>query len=489
MSSQPFPVPVEQLPYYNIELEQALLGAVLVNQHALDFVEGRVAAGDFFEGVHQHIFAEARRLHSLGRVVSPITIKDSFPDDFQVSRGMSAMQYLARLASEATTVLNAADYAVTIHRFAVIRSLLKEDENLSLSRGRGIGPDEALEEYWESIDRLRLEGTAHQEAVSCSLGQSATHVVQHVSSVMSGEKSSLMFPTGLIDVDRILGGLKAGDLILCSGRPGMGKSTLLSSLLFQMAKDKDTGGGFFSMEMTELQNTGRLLSDHIYERNLQPPIRYREIIEGSLPFDRAHLLDDARREIEDIPLLLDYSSSLTVPEIAAKIRRMKATLRRRDKRLSVVGLDYLKFITPSDRYRGNTVREIGEISGALKSLAKNEDLAMVLLTQLNREVEKREDKRPRLDDLRDSGELEQDADVVIFPYREAYYIQNNPETAKSAELQARLSQCFNLMEIHVAKNRNGPTGRTQVFCEMGCAAVRNLDRRSSPRDGGELFPE
>lgn len=477
MSSYPQPAEPAEPPHHSIEAEQELLGAIFINNSALDAVSGLVEAKDFFEPVHREIFTQASRLRAAGKQVTPVTIYDTLPAGADVA-GMSLRQYLARLTAEATTIINAPDFASIIRTTSTLRAIAAISDDVRYARRSGLSSESVLEDTWAEIDRIRL-GTVANNDRTFSIAASAAVVVRHVSDIMSGAKNANGVPMGLVDLDRRMGGLMAGDLVLVAGRPGSGKSTLSTSIARQIACRPLRDGvrdavGLFSLEMPELQTVSRILSDHLFDQRVTIP--YQDILHGRIDMRTGGHLRDAQEELGGVPLIIDYSSRPSLAEIAAKIRGMKHTAKQMGARLRVAMIDYLKFVRPSDRYSGNRVAEFGEVSRGCKQIAKDEDICVVLLAQLNRQVESRDNKRPVLADLRDSGELEEDADVVMFCYREAYYLGRSPELGNNPALVERLVSIQNDMEVDVAKQRMGPTGMEHVWCGMATASIRNAAR-------------
>jgi replicative DNA helicase len=272
--------------------------------------------------------------------------------------------------------------------------------------------------------------------------------------------------TGLRDLDRAIGGLQPGRLTILAGRPGMGKS-LVGGNIARAVAAAGYGCVFHSMEMGKEEIGARIIADQAFTRD--SPISSKAIFEGALRPQHREMVERAAEAVAALPLVLDTTSNLSVAEIIARARRTADEMKARGQRLHVVVLDYLKFIKASERYRGQRHYEVGEITAGLKSLAKDLNICVVMLAQLNRAVETRADKRPELSDLRESGDIEADADVVLLLFREAYYLKDKTD----AESQARLMCCENDLEIIVAKSRMGAVGTVRVFCHPAASAIRN----------------
>jgi len=387
---------------------------------------------------------------------------------------MTGPQYLARLAAEATSVVNAKDYAAAIRHMWVIREGDTIMDDARRYRQRGMFPDEAVRELFSRLDLLRLDSPT--QALPQSVAASGERFVSWLSGVMTGEVQEHGVPTGLRRFDKLTGGLTGGRLYIMAGRPGMGKTTLAAQFARGVARHGD-GAGMFSLEMPEPELMARMLCDEAYVET-NGTVTYQRVLNPKslgLTMVEGEKILDAQRRLAELPLMFDFSSSLTVGEIAAKARGMGMALKRKHGTpLKVLVVDYVKFVKATDRYRGQRVYEIGEISASLKQLAKDMNIAVILLAQLSREVEKTEHKIPDLSHLRESGDLEADADLVVFLFRRAYYLQNNPEAMNDPRMQQELLECMNRLLLIVPKNRHGPTGNVEVFCHMGAAAVRDL---------------
>lgn len=466
-------------PAHNIELEQALIGAVFVNNQALDHV-GDLAPEHFYEPLHQRIFDGCLALYRDGKEASPITIRDILPAEHKIG-ALTVSQYLARLAGAATTIINAKDYAETIRVLWMIRESQSVLMDLGHYQVRTAFPADAMREAWLRLDTIRM-GQPQHRSITETVGQSGTAFVERMMGIMSGRIDAGGIPTGLTDLDHMIGGLKAGDFAIFAGRPGMGKSTVATGVTRNVARGQSgiknpVGAGYLSLEMSRDQTMARILCDEAFDDG-GTPIEYRDALHPkrlSMPY--AERLLAANERIESLPLMVDYSSSTTIGEIAAKGRSMALTLKRKfNVHMGVLVIDYLKFVKSSDRYRGQRVYEVGEISAGCKQLAKDEGWAIILLAQLSRAVEMTEDKIPNLSHLRESGDLEADADLVVFLFRKAYYLQNNPKIGVDTALQMELQDCINTLMLIVAKQRSGPTGNINVFCHMGASAIRSLAR-------------
>jgi replicative DNA helicase len=458
------PAPLYRIAPHNIELEQALLGAILVNNEAFyrvsDFLEPR----HFFEPIHQKVFEIAASLVRVGKTASPVTLKTFLPPDIDVA-GLTVSQYLARLAAEATTVINAADYGRTIYDLAIRRSLIEIGEamvNTAYDASVDERPQDQIEQTERSLYELaetgRYDGGFQRFAQALSTAvEMAAHAYQR-----DGRLSGLA--TGLRDLDRMMGGLQKSDLVILAGRPGMGKTALATNLAYNVAKaweggvradgriESTNGGivGFFSLEMSAEQLATRIISE-------QSEIASYRIRRGEIEpsdFDR---IAETAREMEQIPLYIDETGGLSIAQLAARARRLK-----RQRGLDLLVIDYIQLLQGSSRRAAEgRVQEVTEITTSLKALAKELNIPILALSQLSRQVENRDDKRPQLSDLRESGSIEQDADVVMFVFREEYYLRNKeprPGSDEYSKWQAEMEAVHGRAEVIIGKQRHGPTG-------------------------------
>jgi replicative DNA helicase len=449
---------------HNIEVEQALLGAVLVNNEAFyrvsDFLEPR----HFFEPIHQKIYEVAGSLVRAGKVATPVTLKTFLPADLDVA-GLTASQYLARLAAEATTVINAADYGRTIYDLALRRSLIIIGEEL-VNEAYDAPVESSPAQQIESAERslYELAETGRYDGGFQRFAQALTTAVDMAAHAFQRDGKLSGLATGLKDLDRMMGGLQHSDLLILAGRPGMGKTALATNLAYNVAKawqgqvrpdgriESLNGGivGFFSLEMSAEQLATRIIS----EQTEIPSYRIRRGEIDPPNFDR---IAEAAREMETIPLYIDETGGLSIAQLAARARRLK-----RQRGLDLLVVDYIQLLQGSSRRAAEgRVQEVTEITTSLKALAKELNVPILALSQLSRQVENRDDKRPQLSDLRESGSIEQDADVVLFVYREEYYLKNReprPGTEEHFKWQTEMDAVHGKAEVIIGKQRHGPTG-------------------------------
>lgn len=474
---------------HNIELEQSLLGGVLVSNPSLQYCT-ELRPKHFYEPVHQAIFAAIQALIEAKKPANPITINPMLPQGQEVA-GMSSAQYLARLCTEATSILNVGDYAGEVMLFYDARLLDGANGQMLTDLASGRHLKEAMAAFYSDIDAIRVnQATSRQTIVT--LEASAESFVERALAITTDTVVDTI-STGLRDLDKAIGGLCAGDLIVAAGRPGIGKSTLGSSIARQVAKNRD-GVAFFSLEMSRDQLMSRFISDEAWDdlafgSSGEPKTRleYERIFHAKkMSKEEISRMWEAQKRFMGLPMMIDYSSHLTVGEIAVRTSGIQRSLRSKfGRELKLVVIDYVKFIQASDRYRGNRVYEIAEITAALKQLAKDMGVTVMLLAQLSRAVEHTEDKRPQLQHLRESGDLEADADTVLLLYREAYYLQAEAEADEDSVTRGAES---NVLEINIPKNRMGKTRWMSLFCDMGCAAIRDADNTKRKNEGHPEMP-
>jgi replicative DNA helicase len=460
----PEATPLYRSAPHNIEAEQALLGAILVNNEALyrvsDFLEPR----HFFEPVHQNIYEIAASLIRAGKVANPVTLKTFLPADVDIA-GLTLNQYLARLAAEATTVINAEDYGRTIYDLFIRRSLIVVGEdmvNVAFDAPVDFAPREQIEDAERRL--YELAETGKYDGGFQRFASALTAAVDMAARAYQRDGRLSGLATGLRDLDRMMGGLQHSDLVILAGRPGMGKTSLATNLAYNIARawrgdvrpdghiDTVNGGivGFFSLEMSAEQLATRIIS----EQTEIPSYRIRRGEIEPSDFDR---IAAVAREMEAIPLYIDQTGGLSIAQLAARARRLK-----RQRGLDLLVIDYLQLLQGSSRRAAEgRVQEVTEITTGLKALAKELNVPILALSQLSRQVESRDDKRPQLSDLRESGSIEQDADVVLFVFREEYYLKNKEPRAGSDEhfkWQTEMEAVHGKAELIIGKQRHGPTG-------------------------------
>ena len=453
--------PVFREAPHNLEAEQALLGAILVNNEALDRVSNFLKAGHFFDPLHGRIFETAAKLIMGGKRATPITLKTFFQADEPVA-DLTVPQYLGRLAANATTIINAEDYGRTVYDLAVRRQLIE------------IGEEMVTTAYDSPIDAppaAQIEGAEQQLYELAETGKygagfepfsaALTDAIDMAANAYRRDGGLSGIATSFVDLDQRMGGLQASDLIIIAGRPSMGKTALATNIAYHVAKayaasrDGDTPPdgavvGFFSLEMSAEQLATRIISE-------QSQIPSERIRRGRIDSDEFDRIVEVSQELQNLPLFIDQTGGITVAQLAARARRLK-----RQRGLGFVVVDYLQLLSGSSRRaQEGRVQEVSEITTGLKALAKELHVPILALSQLSRQVEQREDKRPQLADLRESGSIEQDADVVMFVFREEYYLERNQpreNTEEHRQWQQDMEAVTGKADVIIGKQRHGPTG-------------------------------
>lgn len=470
------PQDVDFSKLHDVETEIALLGTLILRNPSFDAVAGKLKPEHFFEPLHQTIFMEIERRLALGEPATPLTIKSCLPADIDIM-GMSATQYLAKLAARAGGSSSVLTFADKLAHLRAIRDHIHNGFDLGAVVAAGSMPvDEALRIYHDQVETIRMGhlGPGMRDTAR-SVEEVMRATAERMVAALQGVTTTLGVPTGLAELDGLTGGFQRGDLVIVAGRPGMAKSSLALSMARQSAV-LGHGIGFLSLEMGEPAVGVHLATDHLYERY---PVAYTNIWRGEISDKIAAEIEEAGHEVGKLPIEFDFAPSITTAEISSKARRMAAKLEQsHGVKLETMYIDYSKFVKASDRYAGQNVLEIGEITAMCRTVAKQMDCAVVLLHQLNREVEKTVEKRPSLEHLRGSGEVEQDADVVILLYRPAYYLvrsgdlrSQNDEVRMAAQI-AHDRDAYRL-DLIVAKQRMGPADDVSVFCDVASSAIRS----------------
>ena len=468
--------PALRLAPHNMEAEQALLGALLLDNRTLEKVGDLIRAEHFYAPAHGRIYQAIATVVDRGQAATPITLKDYFAGDADLA-GVGGPAYLTDLAAGVVSLASARDYARAVYDLALRRAVI------------GVGTDMVEEAQTHDLDRpvtatieaaeAALFGIAEQGQTGqgfVTLRDSVLTAIQLAERAYNTDGHVTGVTTGLIDLDKKLGGLQKSDLVILAGRPGMGKTALATNIAFAAARAyADSGGkegapvGFFSLEMSADQLATRILAD-------QSGVSGDSIRRGAIRADDFRAFVEASQKMTAVPLFIDDTPALSIGAVRTRARRLK-----RQHGLGLLVLDYLQLLTGTGSRQGqdNRVQEIAEITRGLKAIAKELEIPVLALSQLSRQVEAREDKRPQLSDLRESGTIEQDADVVMFIYREEYYLARAmPEegTDKHMKWQERMGAVHNMAETIVAKQRHGPVGTVKLFFDANLTRFSDLEQ-------------
>lgn len=469
-------------PPSNLEAEMALLGAILANNDAADRVSNFLGPEHFSEAVHARIYEAATTLIRMGKLASPVTLKNHFENDATLKE-IGGPAYLARLAASATTIINAEEYGRTVYELAQRRKLIS------------IGTEVVNEAFEPDIESSSKDLIERAESALYSMaetdkygkgfqafGRAMAEAIDMASAAYQRDGGLSGISCGLTDMDEKMGGLQKSDLIILAGRPAMGKTALATNIAYHVARNykaeyqtdgsnKVTDGGvvaFFSLEMSSEQLATRIISE-------QTGISSELIRRGKINDDDFQKLVDVSRELQALPLYIDATGGLTIAQLASRARRLK-----RQRGLGLIIVDYLQLLAGSSRKQAEgRVQEVTEITVGLKALAKELAVPIIALSQLSRQVENREDKRPQLSDLRESGSIEQDADVVLFVYREEYYLERLMPQEGSPEFQTwqdKMNHAHGRAEVIIGKQRHGPTGTIELQFEAKLTKFQNLAR-------------
>ncbi|MCB1531982.1 MAG: replicative DNA helicase [Alphaproteobacteria bacterium] len=460
---------------HNLEAEQGLLGALLVDNRSLEKIGDFLKPAHFFHPAHQRIFESVLKMVDRGQSASPVTLKSYFENDEDLQT-VGGAEYLADLAASVVSVINAADYAQAIYDLHLRRELItlgEEVVNESYSHTLDTTSTDTIERAEARLYELAESGEVKGNFVT--LRDSVLTAIELAEKAYQTDGNVTGVTTGLKDMDKKLGGLQNSDLLILAGRPSMGKTALAVNIAFNAAKKyAETGGkegarvGFYSLEMAADQLATRILSD-------QSGISGDSIRKGNIKQEDFRKFVEASQTLSQVPLYIDDTPALSISAVRARARRLK-----RQHGLDLLVVDYLQLLrgTGSRQSEQNRVLEVSEITRGLKAIAKELNIPVLALSQLSRQVENREDKRPQLADLRESGSIEQDADVVMFVYREEYYLSRTepePGTEKHMKWQESMERAHNVGECIVAKARHGPIGGVRMFFDPNLTRFSDLD--------------
>jgi replicative DNA helicase len=456
----------------NIEAEQALIGSVLVNNDIIDEISNIVNASKFFDPIHRRIYEAIENLNNKGMIANPITLKNYFDSDAGLNE-VGGVDYLVKLTRFSSSNRQAMDYSKLIHEMYVKRELITISENISEeSQDEDLDKtgENIIEEAEQSLFQLAERGNFSQSYIK--FNKALDQTIEMATLAMKNDQGIVGVPTGLTELDEKLGGLHKSDLVIIAGRPSMGKTALATNIAYYAAKkihenNEKTSVAFFSLEMSSEQLSTRILSE-------QARIQSNDIRRGKATEEQLNRYIETSRNIYDLPLYIDETPAITISALSNRARRLKRLFG-----LNLIVVDYIQLMrTSSKRYDGR-VQEISEITQGLKALAKELSVPVLALSQLSRAVEQRDDKIPQLSDLRESGSIEQDADVVMFVYREQYYLERKQPKLGSiehAEWQSKMNDILGLADIIIGKQRHGPTGNVQVEFEGMYTKFKDLKK-------------
>ena len=451
------PDQINELPN-NIEAEQSVIGSILISNEIFDDVNNYIVSKNFYDPMHQKIFSAIEKLIFSGMLANPITLKNYFENE---KDKLNIPEYLVKITRFSTSNRQAIEYSKLIYDLYVKRELIKISENtIDLAKRNEIDQNgqKIIEQSEKSLFDLAEKGAFATSLIKFDDALKMT--IDMASVAYKNEEGIVGVPTGLRDLDDRLGGLHKSDLVIIAGRPSMGKTALATNIAFNAAKKiQETGKkstvAFFSLEMSSEQLSTRILAE-------QSRIKSNDIRRGKISEEQFDTFLETSKNIADLPMFIDETPAISIAALSNRARRIK-----RIHGLDLVVVDYIQLMTAVNSRRDGRVQEISEITQGLKALAKELSVPVLALSQLSRAVEQRDNNKPQLADLRESGSIEQDADVVMFVYREAYYLERKeprPATVEYAEWQAKMGEVSNMAEIIVGKQRHGPTGN--VFLEF-----------------------
>ena len=476
MAQQPFKIvenSQKQMPC-NIEAEQAVIGSILVSNDIFDEITPIIDAQKFFDPIHVKIFETIENLINKGLLANPITLKNHFENN-EGLKELGGQEYLIKITKFSTSVKQAIDYANIVQEMHVRRELIKISEFVSHEASNDVESPSSGEEIIISAEKslFDLAERGHFNQSFMKFESALKQTIDMAKSAYQNDEGIVGVPTGLTDLDSRLGGMHKQDLIIIAGRPSMGKTALATNIAFHAAKNIEKKGSkstvaFFSLEMSSEQLSTRILSE-------QARIRSNDIRRGKVSEKEFEQFIETSKNIFELPLYIDETPAVTIATISNRSRRIKRLFG-----LELIVIDYIQLMKSSRKMEFNRVQEISEITQGLKALAKELNVPVLALSQLSRQVEHRDDKKPQLADLRESGSIEQDADVVMFIFREAYYLERKEPTLGSiehAEWQQKMNEISSLADIMISKQRHGPTGNVKVEFEAMYTKFKNLENK------------
>ena len=443
----------------NIEAEQSVIGSILVSNEIFDDINTIISSTNFYDPMHQKIFGAIENLIYKGLLANPITLKNYFETD---KDDINIPEYLVKITKFSTSTRQATEYSKIIYDMFVRRELIKISEQ-TIDTAKINDLNTSGQNIIENSERLLFD-LAEKGSFNSSLvkfDEAMKKTIEMASAAYKNEEGIVGVPTGLRDLDDRLGGLHQSDLIIIAGRPSMGKTALATNIAFNAAQklqesERKSSVAFFSLEMSSEQLSTRILAE-------QSRIKSNDIRRGKISDEQFDKFIETSKNMTELPLYIDETPAISIAAMSNRARRIKRLFG-----LDMIIVDYIQLMRGSINNKDGRVQEISEITQGLKAIAKELSVPVVALSQLSRAVEQRDLKKPQLADLRESGSIEQDADVVMFVYREAYYLERQeprPATVEHAEWQAKMNEVSNLAEIIIGKQRHGPTGNVMLEFE------------------------
>ena len=455
----------------NIEAEQAVIGSILVTNEIFDEINTIIESSNFFDPMHQKIYGAIENLIYKGMLANPITLKNYFEDE---KDELDVQEYLVKITKFSTSVRQTIEYSKIIYDMFVRRELIKiSEETIDTAKINDLNTNgqNIIEKSERLLFDLAEKGSFNSSLVKFDSAMKQT--IEMASAAYKNEGGIVGVPTGLRDLDDKLGGLHQSDLIIIAGRPSMGKTSLATNIAFNAAKNiQDTGKkssiAFFSLEMSSEQLSTRILSE-------QARIGSNDIRRGRISNEQFDQFLETSKNISELPLFIDETPAINIAAMSNRARRIK-----RLHGLDMIVVDYIQLMKGTSSNKDGRVQEISQITQGLKAIAKELAIPVLALSQLSRQVEQREDHKPQLADLRESGSIEQDADVVMFVYREGYYLQRKEPreaTVEHAEWQAKMNEVSHLAEIIIGKQRHGPIGKVTLEFEERFTKFKDTQNR------------
>ena len=443
----------------NIEAEQAVIGSILVSNDIFDEISTIISSINFYDPMHQKIFEAIESLVYKGMLANPITLKNYFEDE---KDDLNVPDYLVKITKFSTSVRQAVEYSKIIYDMFVRRELIKISEQ-TIDSAKLNELDTNGQTIIENSERLLFD-LAEKGSFNSSLvkfDEAMKQTIEMASAAYKNEEGIVGVPTGLRDLDDKLGGLHQSDLIIIAGRPSMGKTSLATNIAFNAAQKLQDSGkkssiAFFSLEMSSEQLSTRIISE-------QARISSNDIRRGRISDEQFDKFLETSKNIAELPLYIDETPAISIAAMSNRARRIKRLFG-----LDMVVVDYIQLMRGTTFNKDGRVQEISQITQGLKAIAKELAVPVVALSQLSRQVEQRDDHKPQLADLRESGSIEQDADVVMFVYREGYYLSRKEPreaTVEHAEWQAKMNEVAHLAQIIIGKQRHGPIGNVTLEFE------------------------